>query len=412
MVYEEIASHGWVSRLGASIKGIVAGLVVLVVAAVLQFWNEGRTVARDQLLAEVRAQVLETRGAAPDPANDGRLVHVSGIATAEAPVQDETFGVERQALSLRREVEMYQWRERKETREEKQAGGGTRETTRYTYEQVWDRRPIDSSDFREQADHRNPGEMPYRQETFSAREVSIGGFRLADELRENLGGWEPVPTSEVALPGNLAAVFRPAGGWFVSSESVETPMVGDVRVRFSVVPQGQYVVIGRQEAGELGTWKSSRGERFLAMEPGNADAQTLLSGESSSNVKASWALRFAGFVIGWIGFSLLLRPLAILADVVPFLGRLVGTGLALVSGILAGILSLVAISSGWVFHRPWLFGLILLAVAAGVAWLVMRRSRRSATVGSTSPPPLRDVPSHSLPPRPPPPPPPEHDLIA
>lgn len=406
MVYEEITSHGWISRLGASIKGIVAGLVVLLIAVVLQFWNEGRTLKREQALVEGRAQVMETAGAAPDVANDGRLVHVSGLAKAGAPLADETFGIEREALALRREVEMYQWRERKDTREEKQTGGSTREITRYTYEKVWDDEPISSGSFREEETHRNPGEMPYRDESWRAADIRIGGFRLGDDLSDGIGGWKTLATGDVALPENLSAIFRATDGWFVTSEAPTQPQIGDVRVRFQIVPEGTYSVIGRQQAGTIDTWNSSRGQPLLMMEPGALAPGAMLDGAASSNVKAGWGLRFAGLVLGWIGFSLLLRPLAILADVVPVLGRLVGTGLALVSGILALALSLVAISSGWVFHRPWLLWGIVLAIAALLVWLVMRRSRRSATVAASQPPPLGDVPSHHLPPRPPPPPPP------
>lgn len=406
MVYEEITSNGWISRLGASIKGIVAGLVMLLVAVGLQFWNEGRTLKREQSLVEGRAQVMETRGAAPDAANDGRLVHVAGVAKAGAALADETFGIEREALALRRQVEMYQWREKKETREEKQTGGGTREVTRYSYEKVWDDEPIESARFKEEGAHRNPGEMPYRDASWRAADIRIGGFRLGDDLTDGIGGWKTLAPDEVALPENLAAIFRPTDGWFVTSEAPAQPQIGDVRVRFQIVPEGTYTVIGRQQDGVIGTWESSRGQPLLMMEAGDLRPGAMFDGAASSNVKAGWALRFAGFVIGWIGFSLLLRPLAILADVIPFLGRLVGTGLAVVSGILSAILSLVAISSGWVFHRPWLLGAVLLAIAALIAWLVMRRSRRSATVSNPSPPPLRDVPPHSLPPRPPPPPPP------
>ncbi|MBB5207158.1 TMEM43 family protein [Chiayiivirga flava] len=397
MAYEEITRHGWLSRIGASFKGILAGAVILAVAVSLQFWNEGRTVKREQALSEGRAQVLESAGAQPDAANDGRLVHVAGRARAGAPLADETFGVEHEALALRRQVQMFQWRERRDTREEKEVGGGTRKVTRYSYETVWDDEPIDSDDFREEEAHRNPDEMPYRDYSWRAADIRIGGFRLGDEAASQIGGWQDLPAAQVQLPENLAAIFRPSGDWFVTCETPAQPQVGDLRVRFQIVPEGAFTVIGRQQAGMLDTWRSSRGQELLIVESGEHGAAALFDEAASDNTSASWALRLAGFVLGWIGFGLLLRPLAVLADVVPILGRLVGFGLALVSGLLAAVLSLVAIGSGWVFYRPWLLAVIVIVVVALIAWLVMRRSRRSVTV----PPMPAPAPAPSRPPPPP-----------
>lgn len=287
MVYEEITRHGWLSRIGASFKGILAGVVVLAIAVCLQFWNEGRTLKREQALTEGRAQVLEVAGASPDAANDGRLVHVAGVARAGAALADETFGVEREALALRRQVEMYQWRERKETREEKQVGGSTREITRYSYEKVWDDEPIASNGFREEAQHRNPDDMPYRDESWRAADIRIDGFRLGTEAAAEVGGWEDLDAAQVALPENLAASFRAANGWFVTSESPSQPQVGDLRVRFQVVPEGPLSVIARQQAGVLDPWNSSRGQELLLVKRGEHTATQLFDDAGNANTAAS-----------------------------------------------------------------------------------------------------------------------------
>ena len=400
MVYQQITHHGWFARIRESIKGILGGLVLLVLALGLQFWNEGRTLKREQALGEGRAQVLEVAAASPQAQNDGRLVHVSDTARAGAPLADETFGVERQALALRRHVEMYQWREKKETREEKSVGGGKREVTTYTYEKRWSDEPEDSSRFKEEAQHRNPGEMPYRDESWRAADIRVGGFRLGDAAASEIGGWHELPPAEVALPPNLAASFRSAGEWFVSSETPAQPQIGDLRVRFETVPEGPLTVIARQQAGLLDTWHSSRGEELLLVDRGEHTPKAMFDAAAASNSTAGWALRFAGFVLAWIGFGLLLKPFAVLADVVPWLGRLVGAGLAVVSGIFAALLSLIAIGSGWLWYRPWLLGVVVLVIAAGIVWLVKRRSRNAGKLADRAPPP---PPSLSSSPPPPPP---------
>ena len=97
----------------------------------------------------------------------------------------------------------------------------------------------------------------------------------------------------------------------------------------------------------------------------------------------------------------LLKPLSVLADVIPLLGRLVGMGLAIVSGVLAAVTSVLAIGSGWLWYRPWLLGVIVLVVAALVVWLFKRRARTPDTRAAASVPP---APVYTASPPPPPPP--------
>ena len=54
----ETSSQGWLSRLGGAIKGIFVGLIMVIAAFPLLFWNEGRAVkpakSLDELLALAR----------------------------------------------------------------------------------------------------------------------------------------------------------------------------------------------------------------------------------------------------------------------------------------------------------------------------------------------------------------------
>ena len=49
------------------------------------------------------------------------------------------------------------------------------------------------------------------------------------------------------------------------------------------------------------------------------------------------AIRVGGFVMLGIAFSMILRPIAVLASILPFLGRLVGTGTTIIAFLLAAI---------------------------------------------------------------------------
>ena len=64
---------------------------------------------------------------------------------------------------------------------------------------------------------------------------------------------------------------------------------------------------------------------------------------------------------------------------VPFVQRIIGTGLSLVTTLVGLIWSLIVIALAWAAHRPVVAIILLVAVAALIAWLVTR-SRKAALV--------------------------------
>ena len=396
--FSKITQHGWLGRIGGAVKGMIAGLVLLIVALGLQFWNEGRTLQRNGVLSEARASVESVAAATPSASFEGRLVHVGGEATATTPVTDEAFGVNVSALALRRRVEMYQWHEKRERKEEKQLGGGTRTVTQYRYEQRWDDDAEDSSGFDQASTHVNPDALPFEDETRHADKVRLGGFVLAPEVAREIDGWKAVAADKIVLPPNLAVSFRAAGEWFTTSADPEQPVVGDVRVRFDMVPAGPVSVIARQVGSLLTPQVSARGDALVLVERGEHSAKEMLDDAGSRNNKLSWVMRAVGFGLAWLGLGLLFKPLVVMADVVPVFGRLAGFGAGVVSALLAALISLVGIGSGWLWYRPWALGLILIPLVAGAVWWVRRKRVET-------PPPFAASGNELMPPPPPPPPP-------
>ena len=79
----------------------------------------------------------------------------------------------------------------------------------------------------------------------------------------------------------------------------------------------------------------------------------------------------------FIGFSMILSPLAALANVVPFIGSLVGSGISIISFVVASMFSLVVIGFSWLAHRPVLGGSLFAICAVLLIFLVTRKSNRA-----------------------------------
>ncbi len=102
----------------------------------------------------------------------------------------------------------------------------------------------------------------------------------------------------------------------------------------------------------------------------------------AENATLTWILRGVGFVLMAFGIGLVFAPLAVLADVLPFLGDMLRMGVGLFAGLVAGALSLVTIAVAWLAYRPLLgIGLLVLAVGLIVALRMLTRRRRPAAAG-------------------------------
>ena len=128
--FTETSSRGFFSRFAQSLAGLVIGPLLVIGAIVLLWWNEGRAVQAIVGLKDAASQVIEVGASGPSPANENKLVHVVGPATASSPVQDADVGlVFADQVGVARTVEMYQWQEDKKQETQDNLGGGQTTTT-------------------------------------------------------------------------------------------------------------------------------------------------------------------------------------------------------------------------------------------------------------------------------------------
>src|SRR3982074_3045859 len=107
--------------------------------------ERGAAVEAIRALDQGARQLVEANATAVDPANNNKLVHLSGAMTTPASARDTAFGVGGDdLLRLQRTVEMFQWTEQKSTRTQKNLGGSETTETTYSYRKEWYEHPGDS----------------------------------------------------------------------------------------------------------------------------------------------------------------------------------------------------------------------------------------------------------------------------
>lgn len=369
--FSEISNESWFSRIGNSFKGILVGLLLFVIAFPLLWWNEGRAVQTAQSIAEGGKNVVSVTADKVDPANDQKLIHFSGKADTKDVLKDSTFNLELpETIRLARSVEMYQWEEEKKTKTQKRVGGSSQTKVYYEYQKTWSSTLIDSSSFNEAEEHKNPATMPYRSESWSAKDVTVGAFKLSSDLVNQISGAVPFEiTKELfdQMPEDIKKQFQISGEYLYSSVAGSTgsanqPQIGDVRVKYSVVKPAEVSIIGEQTGDSLRPFQTKAGDPLLRLQTGNVSAKEMFAQMDAENNMMTWILRLVGVLIMGVGIYMVFAPLVVLADVLPILGNILSYGVGIIAGILALSLSLITIAIAWLFYRPVL-GISLLVVA-------------------------------------------------
>ncbi len=375
--FEVVSNRSWFSRIGSAIAGFFIGPLLILASVILLFWNEGRSVDTYKILKEGEGVVVSVGADDVDSSNDGKLVHVSGEVMTDAVLTDEDFGVSANAVRLRREVSMFQWEEKQESKTRKKIGGGEETVTTYTYRKAWSESLLESSNFHEPAGHENPREFSLESDSWDARDVRLGAFTLSPGLVAIMNDFSALPIREIPEGAEWpAGVSLDKGGIYVGKNPSE-PQIGDLRIAYSEVKPGEASILAAQQGSTFQPYRTKAGGSIEMIRSGILDAREMFAAAHSENTFLTWILRGFGLLLAWAGFGLLFAPLSVLADFIPFLGNLVGAATGAVSFLLAVAVSFTVIAIAWIFFRP-LLGLLLLAVAVAAVIGGMKFLRRKA----------------------------------
>lgn len=394
--FTEVEDESWGSRIVGSLGKVVMGILLFLTGFPVLFLNEGRAVKTAKSLAEGASSVISVSVDKTAPENMGKLVHISGKAVTDEPIKDDLFGISTPgALKIKRTVEMYQWQEKVSTKTRKKLGGGRRKIKTYSYHKKWSSSAIDSSHFKK-ANHNNPGPLPYKSKTFSAKKVALlpsgatgksipaNAFLLSPALIGQINSFSALRLDNAAyaqLPSSIKDSFRLLDGQLYRGRSSSQPAIGDLRVSFEKVEPQTVSIVAKQTPEGLQSYKTSVGGTIEELALGQVSADKMFQAMQKRNTIFTWILRLAGFLLMLFGLSCIFSPLAVLADVIPFLGDLLRLGTGLVALVISAPLALITISVAWIFYRPLLgVGLLVGALVILGTGFALAKSRSGNAV--------------------------------
>ena len=376
-------------RLKNSGSSIVTGLIMFVLGTVLLFWNEGRTIKTTRMIKQADKECVELPEVGTlDPSFDGKLVHLTGFASTQESFADSTFGVYASGiLRMERKVEYYQVVERSETETKENLDGSKTETTTYYYDEKWVDEPVDSKNF-EDVDRReaNWSFIVCDDKEFVAKEAKVGAYSLPDRMISSLGNVSRMqihPDME-----RLALVDEAAHrNYYTRKDLVQVtdntiyvglnpaqPAVGDVRITFSSVPEENVSVMAIIQGNTFTQFQHKNGYSMELIRDGVVSKDEMVQQEKAANKTMAWVLRLLGFLLVYLGIRGIFSFLETLFKIIPIVKRIVSFGIKMASLLIAIAWTLIVIAVGWVYYRPVL-GILMLVAAGALIWYVLKKGK-------------------------------------
>ena len=322
--------------------GRTAGALLFMASATgLLWWNETNTIEANAQFGELSSEIASANADQMDLVNEGRLIHLSGRAQAGLALQDLDLDLLfENVLAVSRRVEMYQWIE-------------TRRDGAISYDMGWSAKWRDSSTFKQADGHLNPP-MQLNAETWQATDASLSAFTLPTEALAQL-----TPTKSFT-PKETPRGWKRLGDQLYSSLDAAKPILGDVRVRYSVLASpAELTVLGKQTETGLEPYHLQNGTDVWVVRPGTLTIDEMLASQDLTAIILTWAQRLACALALCYGMSLLLSHY-----------RKVHVENVTVEALTYALpLFFGTIACAWLLHRPLESGVLLLLGLASFTFL-------------------------------------------
>lgn len=227
--------------------------------------------------------------------------------------------------------------------------------------------------------------MRYESDEFTASEVTLGEFMLSRSLVGKINQSSVLPVADLANIEDIPeAEFH--GSSIYLGEDPSLPQIGDLRITYHVVAPTEVSIVSSQSGQTFEPYQAAAGGTIDMLEPGRVDAGMMFRQAQQSNVMWTWIYRLGGFVLMLVGMAMILRPLSVAGDVIPFLGSVVGAGTGILSFLIAAPFACLTIAVAWLRYRPAIGASLLFAavVAAGIVFMLSRRGKSKSTATPAS----------------------------
>lgn len=341
--YTQVTNTNFVSRIFSSIVGIFMGIILFFGAFFLLWWNEGKVD-----FSKIAKTAVEIKSDTPDTSNNGNLVSTTGFIKSDSLIGDEPYVKIGEYIILKRTVEMYSWVEEKDSKSNTNTGGSSTTTTSYTYAKKWINVPPDSSKFQYPTDHTNPVKSMENKE-IKADSSHVGAYYFEINTVQITGLTSlQLSKTNTSLPDKAELIG--SDYIYIGTGMYTAPNIGDIRISYVQLPSlAKVTIFGKLDGSSIVAYLDKNDNRLYRIFTGGRDeAIATMHSEYSMML---WIFRFVGFLLMWIGLSMVFAPISVLLDILPIFGTISRGLIGVITFVVALVLTIVTILIGIIFHN-------------------------------------------------------------
>jgi len=334
----------------------LSGLGLFLLSFIVLWNNEGSAVHMEKALEDGGKMVIPIVSDIISSKNDGKLVYLNGLVNTKDILTDDDFFTLAKTLKLKRDVEYYQWQQRK-----------NRNSTA-TYKKIWSDQYIDSKTFDKSEDYRNPI-PPYLSHEQVASTITLGAFTLTKVLIDKMHRYEPLDLKTVSVKQKTSSVLvndiignvnqqQLITKLYIGSGTLEKPKIGDIKISFKVIKIQEMSVIAEQYKQTLQAFEHDNGKQVVLLATGIHSPKDMFSAALAKNTAMTWGFRVVGLAMMFFGLKLAFSRIVNIS--IPLISHLVTLGINLFAVAVTFILGPTVIAVSWIFYRPWVGGLLFI----------------------------------------------------
>lgn len=363
-------------RIINSTKGAVIGLILFVVSFGLLYWNEGRVDLSNiaKIATEISSATIST-----DASLNGKLISTTGNVNYDQVIGDNLYLNPDKFIAVKRQVEMYSWVEKSESRSKINVGGSETTETTYTYSKSWEENPKSSSSFKHPKGHENPQKsLDNYTNKVTAATIGVYNFNPQSVTLPNFSklplNFQNVTLSDGAVLANDSYIFikKSVDGTF------DNPQIGDLRISYHVLRPGfEGTIFGKLSGNKIDPYFDQDGNSLYRLFIGTREQG--ISTLHTEYTTLLWILRLVGFLLMWFGLMALFGPISVLLDILPIFGAISRSLIGVATFLVAFVLTIVTILVSMIAHS--LIALIIaliITIGAIITFFVMWKNKKKA----------------------------------
>eukprot|EP01084_Bolivina_argentea_P070186 127628_1 len=385
------------------------GFAMIIGSIIVQFTTEQNYISRLHDINTIQKTVINMNNynffKSIKPSDPVYITDTLHLSSDSQPPIDHDSGVTYKTFVMNKDIEMYQWIEKKsKTKQKSYDGEEERTVTTYDYHKKWDTKYHSNSRFKYPENHYNPQNNQFmnsqnKNKYFWSSKIMLGKYYISQQIRSMLTDngltWSDLTQNAYdkyyfakrgwnMKHGYIYYEYNNKG--YQDTEYGE-PNVGDVRVRWTGLDLDGYAAsfLGSLiNSKQLNRYISKNREEYVYLKVGQEDSiEDVIDSFHADNASNLLMFRCLTLVFMCVGFVCMNSLVTYIVSWIPICGNVIGCTLNLVACIIGFVFWILFFIIAYVSARKEVAIGLIVVILLGLFFMQKSAVKKENTEGET-----------------------------